>query len=376
MGVVKSFVAAIIATILLSSFASAKVNDRDKEYFRQLEAFWYSKVHPPLNGNDELTKRIRLMRDTMHNKGIKNCKVNGVQIVDSSVVCLAKLGEYYGEVKNLIPMGKGIKRLKKYGCRDNDSRRGWNDESCEEEVYYYGKFNGGNRKNDIGVLFTSRGYPPKINETLVLRWNGRDYYYNEWSYSDICKMATINRTSSSVVWQNNSKYEPFVMAARLKSWNCFLTKTEEVVLERKKEESLLAAKAKKKREAQEAERKRNQKLERQRLAQAQAAEEAEKKQQQEIENARLKSCIQKQASSLIDKLPFSERKRFIRECLKDGKGFVEACNCTYFMLKCKGKQSVINNILEYGQVGNLGGAFSFGAEYMICSIGSFLGSAK
>ena len=40
MGVVKSFLAAIIATILLSSFASAKVNDRDKEYFRQLEALY------------------------------------------------------------------------------------------------------------------------------------------------------------------------------------------------------------------------------------------------------------------------------------------------------------------------------------------------
>ena len=379
--IIKNFVAAIIATILLSSVANAEQDDRQKEYFKQLRAYWYSTVHPPLNGNDELTRIIRQKRDIIYDRGFKNCRLDtggvvGGQIVDSSVPCLAKLGEYYGVVKNRMPMGLGIKRLKSFGCRDNDSRVGWNGKACDEEIYYFGKFNGVNRVNDVGHLVTSRGYPPKVNQTITLRWNGRDYYENDWSYSDICKLATRNRTSSSVVWHNNSKYEPFVVAARIKVWNCFLTKTEAEVLERKKEENLRAEKARKKREAQEVERKRNQKLERQKLAQAQAAEEAEKKRQQEIENARLKSCIQQQTSSLTGMLPFSERQRFIKECLKDGKGFVDACNCTYFMLKCKGKQSVINNILEYGQVENLSGAFSFGAEYMSCSLGSFLGSVK
>ncbi len=47
-----------------------------------------------------------------------------------------------------------------------------------------------------------------------------------------------------------------------------------------------------------------------------------------------------------------------------------------FMLKCKGKKSVINNILEYDQVGNLGGAFSIGAEYLTCSFGTYLDGSK
>jgi hypothetical protein len=356
----------------------------------------YRRIHPPLTENDQLTQVYREVRKTvLWLLEIGECEIDfsSGHIVNSRHPCLAKINSYYGVIENGQPMGYGIKRI----STSTDCNR--DNSACGSETYYLGDFIS-NSFNGLGKIIIFRRNTPSITSAPImvlndaaLAHNGSYISSSEWDYKEICNYATSQRTMNSAVWSNSDSAMPFIKAAMYKKWNCFITKLEvaeerqkielerqRIELERQKAKAAEARKRKiaeaaeakerrEKRYAAEAEQRRKRDREKQRLA---TAKKAEEKRQRAVENERLKQCIKEKSGSLVGHLPFSERKRFIKQCLSDGKGFVDACNCTYFMLKCKGQQPTIDNIIRHGQVGNLSEGFGFMAEYLACGIGGFL----